>query len=224
MWWWSGNDQDTVDHIFTKIAHSANKARVPLALMAHEETGMGLMEDKVIKNGVACELILDRYRNAKTCGIIHRDEVRGLEKIANPVGVVCCITPTTNPTSTAIAKSLFCAKTRNSAIFLPHPRAAKSTVAAVRLCHDAGVEAGAPEGFLECIEHPSMEVSDHVMKHEDVNIILATGGPGMVKASYSTGKPALGVGSGNAPILVDETANLSEAVGSIVLERPSTMA
>jgi len=210
-------DQKTVDHIFVRIAHEANKMRLPLAIAAHEETKMGLMEDKVIKNGVACELILDRFRDLKTVGIIERDDVRGIEHIATPVGVVCCITPTTNPTSTAIAKSLFCTKTRNSAIFLPHPRAAKCTAEAVKICHDAGVAAGAPEGFLQCIETPSRETSQFVMTHDDVNIILATGGPGMVKASYSVGKPALGVGSGNAPILVDETADLDMAVGSIVL-------
>mmetsp|Transcript_34399 Transcript_34399/g.58271 ORF Transcript_34399/g.58271 Transcript_34399/m.58271 type:complete len:882 (+) Transcript_34399:30-2675(+) len=209
--------QERVDYIFTRIAHEANKQRVPLAQIAHEETGMGLMEDKVIKNGIACELLLDRYRDTKTCGIIERESVHGLLKIANPVGVVCCITPTTNPTSTAIAKSLFCAKTRNGAIFLPHPRALESTAAAVKVCHDAGVAAGAPKGFLECVDEVNREVSDFVMHHDNVNIIMATGGPGMVKASYSTGKPALGVGSGNAPILVDETANLEEACGSIVL-------
>jgi len=212
-------DQEDVDRIFVNIAHAANKQRLPLAVAAHEETGMGLMEDKVLKNGVACELILDRFRDVKTCGIIERDDNHGIEKVANPMGVVCCITPTTNPTSTAIAKSLFCAKTRNAAVFLPHPKAANCTKEAVKICHDAGVAAGAPEGFLQCLgsEDISRDSSKFVMSHDDVNVILATGGPGMVKASYSVGKPAIGVGSGNAPILVDETADLDMAVGSIVL-------
>mmetsp|Transcript_21414 Transcript_21414/g.33813 ORF Transcript_21414/g.33813 Transcript_21414/m.33813 type:complete len:901 (-) Transcript_21414:166-2868(-) len=212
-------DQKTVDHIFVRIAHEANKQRLPLAKLAHEETKMGLMEDKVLKNGLACELILDRFRDLKTCGIVDRDEIRGVEHIATPMGVVCCIAPTTNPTSTAIAKSLFCAKTRNAAIFLPHPRAARCTAEAVKICHDAGVAAGAPEGFLQCIQphDVSRECSHLVMTHDNVNVILATGGPGMVKASYSVGKPAIGVGSGNAPILVDETADLEMACGSIVL-------
>eukprot|EP01025_Chloroclados_australasicus_P065676 TRINITY_DN8946_c0_g1_i8.p1 TRINITY_DN8946_c0_g1~~TRINITY_DN8946_c0_g1_i8.p1 ORF type:complete len:932 (-),score=99.40 TRINITY_DN8946_c0_g1_i8:972-3767(-) len=209
--------QEEVDRIFSVIAHEANKHRVPLAQSAALETGMGLFEDKVIKNGVACELIYDRYKDMKTCGIIERNEIQGIVKIATPVGLVCCITPVTNPTSTAIAKSLFCAKTRNAAIFLPHPRAADCTRQAVEICHQAGVKAGAPVGFLQCVDEVSRDISDYVMKHDDINLILATGGPGMVKASYSAGHPAIGVGSGNAPVLIDETANLEEAVGSVVL-------
>eukprot|EP01025_Chloroclados_australasicus_P011779 TRINITY_DN1521_c1_g3_i1.p1 TRINITY_DN1521_c1_g3~~TRINITY_DN1521_c1_g3_i1.p1 ORF type:complete len:930 (+),score=76.23 TRINITY_DN1521_c1_g3_i1:144-2933(+) len=209
--------QEEVDRIFSAIAHEANKHRVPLAQTAALETGMGLFEDKVVKNGVACELIYDRYKEMKTCGIIERNDFQGLVKIATPVGLVCCITPVTNPTSTAIAKSLFCAKTRNAAIFLPHPRALECTRQAVKICHDAGVKAGAPVGFLQCVDEVSKDISNYVMKHDNVNLILATGGPGMVKASYSAGHPAIGVGSGNAPVLIDETANLNEAVGSVVL-------
>ena len=210
-------DQEAVDRIFLNIAHQADKHRVPLSLLAVQETKMGLVEDKVLKNGLAAELIRHRYKETKTVGVIHSDPIHGITKIAQPVGTVVCITPTTNPTSTAIAKSLFLAKTRNAGIFLPHPRASESTAEAVRVCHDAGVEAGAPENWVQCVPKPTLELSNAVMGHPKVNMILATGGPAMVKASYSTGHPAIGVGSGNAPVLVDETANLNQACGSIVL-------
>lgn len=209
--------QEEVDRIFLKIAHEADKQRVPLAILAVEETGMGLVEDKVLKNGLAAELIRHRYKDTKTVGIIEKDAIRGITKIAQPVGTVVCITPCTNPTATAIAKTLFMAKTRNVGIFLPHPRSAKATAEAVRICHDAGVAAGAPLNFVQCVPKPTLELSNRIMNHEDINLILATGGPGMVKAAYSTGHPAIGVGSGNAPILVDETADLKQACGSIVL-------
>jgi acetaldehyde dehydrogenase/alcohol dehydrogenase len=213
----SSFDQDAVDRIFLQISHEADKHRVPLARLAVDETKMGLVEDKVLKNGLAAELIRDRYKGTKTVGVISHDLVHGITKIAQPVGTIVCITPTTNPTSTAIAKSLFLAKTRNTGIFLPHPRAALCTAEAVRVCHDAGVAAGAPENFIQCITEPSMETSKKVMNHPDVNLILATGGPAMVKSSYTCGHPAIGVGSGNAPVLVDETANLQEACGSLIL-------
>lgn len=210
-------DQAAVDKIFCAIAHVADLNRIPLAKLAVEETGMGLLEDKVLKNGLAAELIKDRYKNTKTVGVIDKDTVHGITKIANPVGTVVCITPCTNPTSTGIAKTLFLAKTRNAGIFLPHPRSAKSTAEAIRICHDAGVAAGAPENFVQCVPKPTLELSNKIMNHSSVNLILATGGPGMVKAAYSTGHPAIGVGSGNAPVLVDETADLKEASGSIVM-------
>lgn len=210
-------DQEAVDKIFLKIAHAADKNRVPLAVLATEETKMGLVEDKVLKNGLAAELISSRYKNTKTVGVIHNDTVHGITKIATAVGTVVCITPTTNPTSTGIAKSLFLAKTRNAGIFLPHPRAAKCTAEAIKICHDAGVEAGAPVNWVQCVPKPTLELSNAIMSHPRVNLILATGGPAMVKASYSTGHPAIGVGSGNAPVLVDETADLKLACGSIIL-------
>ncbi|KAL1508083.1 hypothetical protein AB1Y20_007693 [Prymnesium parvum] len=211
--------QEQVDLIFQKIAHEADKQRVPMAKLAAEETGMGLMEDKIIKNACACELIYDAYKNMKTVGVIDRDPTKGIVKIATPVGTVCCITPVTNPTATAIAKTLFLAKTRNVGVFLPHPRAMKATALAVRILHDAGVAAGAPQNFVQCItpQPDGKALAQKVMTHPSTNILLATGGPAMVKASYSTGHPAIGVGPGNAPVLVDETADLKEAVGSIVL-------
>jgi acetaldehyde dehydrogenase/alcohol dehydrogenase len=211
-------DQVAVDKIFRAIAHAADKHRVDLAILTVEETQMGLVEDKVLKNGLAAELICHRYKNTKTVGVIERNTIGGITKIATPVGTVVCITPTTNPTSTAVAKTLFLAKTRNVGVFLPHPRATKCTAEAIRVCHDAGVAAGAPKNFVQCVpDPPTLELSQAIMNHPCVNLILATGGPGMVKAAYSTGHPAIGVGSGNAPILVDETANLKQAVGSIVL-------
>eukprot|EP00525_Craspedostauros_australis_P001362 CAMPEP_0198127910 /NCGR_PEP_ID=MMETSP1442-20131203/48239_1 /TAXON_ID= /ORGANISM="Craspedostauros australis, Strain CCMP3328" /LENGTH=886 /DNA_ID=CAMNT_0043787983 /DNA_START=29 /DNA_END=2689 /DNA_ORIENTATION=+ len=210
-------DQAAVNKIVHDIAHVADKHRVPLAKLAVEETKMGLVEDKVLKNGLAAELIRHRYKDTKTVGVIESDPIHGITKIAHPVGTVVCITPCTNPTATAIAKSLFIAKTRNVGIFLPHPRAAACTAAAVKVCHDAGVAAGAPFGWVQCVPKPTLALSTAVMNHDLVNLILATGGPAMVKASYSTGHPAIGVGSGNAPVLVDETANIKQACGSIVL-------
>jgi len=175
-------NQEKVDHIFQHVAHEAAKARVPLARLAVQETRLGAFEDKVVKNGVACELPLSRYLHAKTVGIIDRNETEGLTKIAVPKGPIASILPTTNPTSTAILKSLFALKTRNSMIFLPHPRAAKSTAEAVRIVHDAAVAAGAPKNVIQCVT-PSKEASHTVLHHPDIRLILATGGPGMVKAS-----------------------------------------
>ncbi len=209
-------DQEKVDYIFKKVAQEATKHRVPLAQFAVKETELGLFEDKVIKNAVAAELPLGRYLNSKTCDIIERDNVKGLVKVATPVGPIASILPTTNPTSTAILKSLFALKTRNAMIFLPHPRAALCTAEAVKICHDAAVKAGAPENILQCV-YPSKETSSFVMKHDGIKQILATGGPGMVKASYKSGLPTIGVGSGNAGIIIDETADLNKAVGSIIL-------
>jgi acetaldehyde dehydrogenase/alcohol dehydrogenase len=191
--------------------------RVPLAQAAVQETRLGLMEDKVVKNGVACELPLSAYANLKTCGIISRDASTGITELATPVGPVAAVLPTTNPTSTTIMKSLFALKTRNAMIFLPHPRAAQCSNFAMEVCRDAAERAGAPKGILQCVTNPSRSASALVMEHPDVKFILATGGPGMVKASYSCGKPAVGVGAGNAPVLVDELANLEMAVSSIVM-------
>ena len=209
-------DQDRINYIFKYVAHEATKERVPLAKLAFEETRMGVFEDKVIKNSVAAELPLSKYLNTKTCDIIERDTTKGLIKVATPVGPVAALIPTTNPTSTAIIKSLFALKTRNAMIFLPHPRAAKCTAEAVRICHDAAVRAGAPIDILQSVE-PTRENSEFVMKHSGIKHILATGGPQMVKAAYQSGVPALGVGAGNAAVIIDETADFDSAVGSIVL-------
>jgi len=209
--------QEQTDFIFSEVAKVANKARVPLAVMAAEETGMGCMEDKVIKNSLACELICDRYKNSKTCGLIREDLPHGLRVYANPVGPVCAITPVTNPTSTAISKCLMLAKTRNAGVFLPHPHAAKCTAEAVRICREAGEKAGAPLNWVQCVTDHDLKESQAVMQSPEIKLILATGGPNMVKASYSAGKPAIGVGSGNAPVLVDETSDVLQACGSIIL-------
>ena len=205
--------QEQVDKIFTAAAIAANQARIPLAKMAVEETGMGIVEDKVIKNHYACEYIYNAYRDTKTCGVIEEDSAYGTKKIAEPIGVVAAVIPTTNPTSTAIFKSLICLKTRNAIIISPHPRAKKSTIAAAKVVLDAAVKAGAPKGIIGWIDIPSLELTDTLMKEAD--IILATGGPGMVKAAYSSGKPALGVGAGNTPAIIDETADVALAVNSI---------
>ena len=206
--------QEQVDKIFTAAAIAANQARIPLAKMAVEETGMGIIEDKVIKNHYASEYIYNAYRDTKTCGVIEEDSAYGTKKIAEPIGVVAAVIPTTNPTSTAIFKSLICLKTRNAIIISPHPRAKKSTIAAAKVVLDAAVKAGAPEGIIGWIDIPSLELTDTLMKEAD--IILATGGPGMVKAAYSSGKPALGVGAGNTPAIIDETADVVLAVNSII--------
>ena len=211
--------QEQVDKIFREVALAANKARIPLAQMAAEETGMGVMEDKVIKNHFASEYIYNKYRNMKTCGVIEEDKAGGIKKIAEPIGVIAGIVPTTNPTSTAIFKTLIALKTRNAIVFSPHPRAKKSTIAAAKLCLEAAVKAGAPEGIIGWIDEPTIELSDMLMKHPKVDIILATGGPGMVKAAYSSGKPALGVGPGNTPAVIDETADIQMAVSSILLSK-----
>ena len=206
--------QEQVDKIFMAAALAANGQRIPLAKMAVEETGMGIVEDKVIKNHYAAEYIYNAYKNAKTCGVIEEDRAFGIQKIAEPIGVVAAVIPTTNPTSTAIFKTLIALKTRNAIIISPHPRAKGCTIAAAKVVLDAAVKAGAPEGIIGWIDVPSLELTNMVMKEAD--IILATGGPGMVKAAYSSGKPALGVGAGNTPAIIDETADVKTAVNSII--------
>ena len=206
--------QEKVDEIFLAAASAANKQRIPLAKMAVEETGMGVIEDKVIKNHYASEYIYNAYKNTKTCGVIEVDEAYGMMKIAEPIGVIAAVIPTTNPTSTAIFKCLIALKTRNAIIISPHPRAKNSTIAAAKLVLDAAVKAGAPEGIISWIDVPGLELTNTVMKESD--IILATGGPGMVKAAYSSGKPALGVGAGNTPAVIDESADILLAVNSII--------
>lgn len=209
--------QEQVDEIFRQAALAANAARIPLAKMAVEETGMGIVEDKVIKNHYAAEYMYNKYKNDKTCGIIEKDEASGITRIAEPVGVVAAVVPTTNPTSTAIFKALICLKTRNGIIFSPHPRAKKSTIAAAKIVLDAAVKAGAPEGIIGWIDEPTVELSQMLMREAD--IILATGGPAMVKAAYSSGKPAIGVGPGNTPAIIDDSADLKMAVNSILLSK-----
>ena len=211
--------QKKVDEIFKAAAIAANKARIPLAKMAVEETGMGIVEDKVIKNHFASEYIYNKHKHAKTCGVISEDKIKGTKIVAEPLGVIAGIVPTTNPTSTAIFKSLIALKTRNAIIFSPHPRAKKSTIAAAKIVLDAAVAAGAPENIIGWIDTPTVELSNMLMKHEDVDTILATGGPGMVKAAYSSGKPALGVGPGNTPVVIDETADIKTAVSSILMSK-----
>ena len=206
--------QEQVDNIFFAASVAANKARIPLAKMAVEETGMGVVEDKVIKNHYAAEYIYNKYRDTKTCGVIEEDKAFGIQKIAEPVGVIAAVIPTTNPTSTAIFKTLLALKTRNGIIISPHPRAKNCTIAAARIVLEAAVEAGAPEGIIGWIDVPSLELTNMVMKEAD--IILATGGPGMVKAAYSSGKPAVGVGAGNTPAIIDDTADILLAVNSII--------
>ncbi len=206
--------QEEVDKIFLAAASAANKARISLAKLAVEETGMGVVEDKVIKNNYAAEYIYNAYKNTKTCGVIEEDKAYGIKKIAEPIGVIAAVIPTTNPTSTAIFKCLIALKTRNAIIISPHPRAKKSTIAAAKIVLDAAVKAGAPEGIIEWIDIPSLDMTNTVMKEAD--IILATGGPGMVKAAYSSGKPALGVGAGNTPAIIDSSADIILAVNSIV--------
>ncbi|MBO5356686.1 MAG: bifunctional acetaldehyde-CoA/alcohol dehydrogenase [Clostridia bacterium] len=206
--------QEQVDKIFKASAMAASKARIPLAKQAVAETGMGIVEDKVIKNHFASEYIYNKYRDTKTCGVIERDEANGMEKIACPIGVVAAVIPTTNPTSTAIFKCLLALKTRNGIIISPHPRAKNSTIAAAKLILEAAVEAGAPEDIIAWIDVPSLELTNLLMSTAD--IILATGGPGMVKSAYSSGKPALGVGAGNVPAIIDDSANIVMAVNSII--------
>jgi len=206
--------QEQVDKIFLAAAKAANMARIPLAKMAVEETGMGVVEDKIIKNHYAAEYIYNKYKNTKTCGVIEEDKSYGTMRIAEPIGVIAAVIPTTNPTSTAIFKTLIALKTRNGIIISPHPRAKKSTAAAAKIVLDAAVEAGAPEGIISWIDAPSLDMTNLVMKEAD--IILATGGPGMVKAAYSSGKPALGVGAGNTPAIIDESADILKAVNSII--------
>lgn len=206
--------QEQVDKIFFAAAMAANKQRIPLAKMACEETGMGVVEDKVIKNHYAAEYVYNAYKNTKTCGVIEEDPAFGIKKIAEPVGIVGAVIPTTNPTSTAIFKCLICLKTRNAIIISPHPRAKKSTIAAAKVILDAAVKAGAPEGIIGWIDEPTLELSNQIM--QSVDLILATGGPGMVKAAYSSGKPAVGVGPGNTPVIMDSTCDIQTAVYSVI--------
>ncbi len=206
--------QEQVDKIFLAAAVAANRQRIPLARMAVEETGMGIVEDKVIKNHYASEYIYNKYKNMKTCGVIEEDKSLGIKKIAEPIGLIAAVIPTTNPTSTAIFKTLIALKTRNGIIISPHPRAKKSTIEAAKIVLEAAVKAGAPEGIIGWIDVPSLELTNTIMK--DADIILATGGPGMVKAAYSSGKPALGVGAGNTPAIIDDTADIILAVNSII--------
>ena len=211
--------QEQVDKIFRAAALAANNARIRLAKMAVEETGMGIVEDKVIKNHFASEYIYNKYKNEKTCGELSYDASFGLRRIAEPIGILAGIVPTTNPTSTAIFKSLITLKTRNGIVFSPHPRAKRSTAEAARIVLEAAVAAGAPENIIAWIEEPTVEMSNYVMRHPDISLILATGGPGMVKAAYSSGKPALGVGAGNTPAVIDETAEIRMAVSSILMSK-----
>ena len=211
--------QEQVDIIFKAAATAANKARIPLAKMAVEETQMGVVEDKIIKNHYASEYIFNKHKNAKTCGIIKEDRTNGIKIVAEPLGVIAGIIPTTNPTSTAIFKSLISLKTRNAIIFSPHPMATKSTIAAAKTVLEAAVKAGAPKDIIGWIDVPSIELTTQLIQHPLVDCILATGGPGMVKAAYSSGKPALGVGAGNVPAVIDETADVKMAVSSIIMSK-----
>ena len=211
--------QEQVDKIFKAAAMAANKMRIPLAQMTVEETGMGVVEDKVIKNHFASEYIYNKHKNAKTCGVIKEDKPNGIKIVAQPLGVIAGVIPTTNPTSTAIFKSLITLKTRNGIIFSPHPRAKKCTIEAARIVLEAAVKAGAPEDIIGWIDTPSLELTNMLMTHDDIATILATGGPGMVKAAYSSGKPALGVGPGNTPAIIDETADIKMAVSSILMSK-----
>ena len=206
--------QEKVDKIFLAAAMAANKARVPLAKLAVEETGMGVIEDKVIKNNYAAEYIYNKYKNEKTCGIIEEDKSYGITKVAEPIGLIAAVIPTTNPTSTAIFKTLICLKTRNGIIISPHPRAKKSTIEAAKVVYEAAVKAGAPKNIIGWIDVPSLELTNMIMQNADT--ILATGGPGMVRSAYSSGKPALGVGAGNVPAVIDESADIILAVNSII--------
>lgn len=209
--------QEQVDEIFRQAALAANHNRIKLAKMAVEETGMGIVEDKVVKNNFAAEYIYNQYKNMKTCGVLEEDKTSGITKVAEPIGVISAIVPTTNPTSTAIFKCLIALKTRNAIIISPHPRAKNSTIEAAKIVLEAAVKAGAPEGIIGWIDQPSVELSQNVMRESD--IILATGGPAMVKAAYSSGRPALGVGAGNTPAIIDESAHIKMAVNSILLSK-----
>lgn len=211
--------QEQVDRIFHKAALAANNERIPLAKLAVQETGMGIVEDKVIKNHFASEYIYNKYKHEKTCGVIERDESFGYERIAEPVGLLAGIVPVTNPTSTTIFKALITLKTRNGIIFSPHPRAKKCTIAAAKVVKEAAEAAGAPVGLIGWIDEPTIELSQALMQHPEVKLILATGGPGMVKAAYSSGHPSLGVGAGNTPAVIDASADIPMAVSSILLSK-----
>lgn len=211
--------QEQVDKIFRAAALAAADARIPLAKLAVAESGMGIVEDKVIKNHFASEYIYNAYKDDKTCGILSEDKTFGTITIAEPIGLICGIVPTTNPTSTAIFKALISLKTRNGIILSPHPRAKKATTKAAELVLSAAVAAGAPKDIIGWIDEPSVELSTALMHHQDINLILATGGPGMVKAAYSSGKPAIGVGAGNTPVVIDESADIKRAVASILMSK-----
>ena len=211
--------QEQVDRIFRKAALAAADARVSLAKQAVAETGMGIIEDKVIKNHFASEYIYNKYRDDRTCGILEEDPTFGIIKVAEPIGLIAGVVPTTNPTSTAIFKALLALKTRNGIIFSPHPRAKECTAHAARLVRDAAIAAGAPDNIIGWIESPSVNLSSQLMQHPDINLILATGGPGMVRAAYSSGKPAIGVGAGNTPVVIDESADIKQAVNSILMSK-----
>ena len=215
----AGYTQEQVDSIFCHAALAASGERIPLARLAVEETGMGLVEDKVIKNHFASEYIFNKYKDEKTCGVLSEDDEAGVMTVAEPVGVICAIIPTTNPTSTAIFKALIALKTRNGMIFSPHPRARRCTCAAAKVVLDAAVAAGAPPNILGWIEEPTIELSNALMRHPSIKLILATGGPGMVHAAYSSGTPAIGVGPGNTPVVIDETADQKRAVASILMSK-----
>lgn len=208
--------QEKVDEIFKACAIAINSRRIPLAKMACEETGMGIVEDKVIKNHFASEYIYNKYKHSKTCGVIEEDTAMGIKRVAEPIGVIAGVVPTTNPTSTAAFKALITLKTRNAIVISPHPRAKKCTAEVCKIINQIAVENGAPDGLISCIEEPTVELSAALMKHPHIDLILATGGPGMVKAAYSSGKPALGVGAGNTPAIIDETSNIKMAVNSII--------
>ena len=216
---YSKYSQDAIDKIFYASAKKANDMRIPLAKMAFEETKMGIMEDKVIKNHFASEFVYNKYKCAKTCGEIYNDDINGIKIIAEPLGVIAGIVPTTNPTSTAVFKALIALKTRNGIIFSPHPNAKTSTIEACKVILNAAIEAGAPQNIIGWLDNPTIELSNALMHHKDIDVILATGGPNMVKAAYSSGKPALGVGPGNVPALIDEKANIKEAISSIILSK-----
>jgi acetaldehyde dehydrogenase/alcohol dehydrogenase len=211
--------QKQVDYIFRSASLAAANARIPLAQLAVEETGMGVVEDKVIKNHFASEYIYNKYKDEKTCGIVAEDEEAGTITLAEPMGIICGIIPTTNPTSTAIFKTLCALKTRNGIIISPHPRAKRSTCIAAGLVLQAAVEAGAPEDIIGWIDEPTIELSNQLMRHKDIKLILATGGPGMVHAAYSSGTPAIGVGAGNTPVVIDETADQKRAIASILMSK-----
>ncbi|WP_016680888.1 aldehyde dehydrogenase family protein, partial [Yersinia pestis] len=211
--------QEQVDKIFRAAALAAADARIPLAKLAVTESGMGIVEDKVIKNHFASEYIYNAYKDEKTCGILCEDKTFGTITIAEPIGLICGIVPTTNPTSTAIFKALISLKTRNGIIFSPHPRAKDATNKAADIVLQAAIAAGAPADIIGWIDAPTVELSNQLMHHPDINLILATGGPGMVKAAYSSGKPAIGVGAGNTPVVVDETADIKRVVASILMSK-----
>lgn len=211
--------QDQVDLIFKKAAQAANAARIPLAKLAVTETGMGVVEDKVIKNHFASEIIYNKYKHEKTCGVIEEDKTFGIQKVAEPIGILAGIVPTTNPTATALFKALISLKTRNAIIFSPHPRAKHCTIQAAKVILDAAIAAGAPEHIIGWIDEPTVELSQTLMQHPDIKLILATGGPGMVKAAYSSGNPSIGVGAGNTPAVIDETADIQTAVSSILISK-----